>query len=59
MKFYIPVFKNPVYTSTCEILSSRGGGCTGYCIIECDPCNLVDMCWKLEETASPIVSVEE
>jgi len=44
MKFYILVFKNPVYSSTCEILGSRGGDCTGYCIVEYESCNLVDIC---------------
>ena len=59
MKFYVLVFKNPVYTSRCEILVSRGGGCTGYRIMECEPCNLVVVCWNLEDTLSPFVINEE
>jgi len=59
MKFYILLFKNPVCTSTCEILVSRGGGYTGYSVMECEPSNLVDVCWKLEDTASSFVIVEE
>jgi len=38
------VFKNPVHTSTYEILGSSCGDCTCNCTVECEPCNLVDIC---------------